>query len=85
MVSELFQKIEVSSATNQVMHDELVQAIAHKLHKDISLVNQTCFLTCVALGSRPFDVVLCVNEFLATMHEEEFIKPNEPNAGEFIS
>jgi hypothetical protein len=85
MVSEVFQKIAVASATNQVTHHEFVQAIASKLKKDISLVDRACYLTCVATGSRPLEVVLLVNEFLASIHEEEFIKHDEPNAGEFLS
>jgi hypothetical protein len=86
MVSEIFQKIEAASAGNQVTHDEFVQAIAYKLKKDIALINRACYLTSVSLGSRPCDVILHVNEFLASLYEEEFIKPDEPSsAGEFIS
>lgn len=79
MVSEEHRRIEQIRDTNQVTHDEFfVQAIAHRLKKDTPLIDRACYLASVATGSRPLDVILCINEFLAALHEE-------PGAGEFLS
>ncbi len=78
MVSDGFRKLEESVVAVECLYDDLIDAIAHKLGKEKTVIDQAVLRACVTVGALPNQLAHDVNEFLLFLLEQKReISPKE--------
>jgi len=69
-MTEEFQNMEDRTGRALVFHEELVKKIATDLQTDAVKVGGALYATCIAVGVRPVEVAVLINEFLTSLREQ---------------
>ena len=69
MVSDRYKQLEDRMHEEQNLFDDLVQVIADNLDKEQTMIEQSIYKACVAIGARPTEMAYSVNEFLVFLGE----------------
>ena len=69
-MTEEFKEMEDRTGRALVFHEELVKKIATDLQTNAVKVGGALYATCIAIGVRPVEAAVLINEFLTSLREQ---------------